>query len=204
MPCHANNRAPGLLANETSAIVTGLMATITLRISDKVQTIALIALLAASCAWGVQHLAVTGFFVPKYLLRVYVPSTDGLAQGAPVLLYGMRVGDVAAMKPVENAADPQRRIELLLRIQRRFENEIRTDSAATLIPDGILGKRAVSVRRGSSGAIIAPGGEIPFVPARKLSDLVGGLKPEIDCLNAAIKAQDNKPAANPASPPSHP
>lgn len=192
---------PRLRPIQTSGIVVGTMATITIRISDKVQTITLIVLVSLGFGWAVQHLAATGFFVPKYSLRVYVPATDGLAKGAPVFLYGMRVGSLSAIKPVENASDPQRSVELTLKIQRRFENEIRTDSTATLIPVDIMGDRAVSLRRGFSGAVIPPRGEIQFVPARNLSDIVVGLKTEIGCLSAAIKAQDKKPATNASSSP---
>jgi len=184
------SQQPRLRPNESGGIVIGTVAEITIRISDKAQKTALIVLVVFGFAWGVQHLAASGFFVPKYSLRVYVPGTDGLAKGAPVLLLGMRVGSLAAMKPVTNASDPQRSVELTLKIQKRFESEIRTDSTATLVPEGIMGDRLVSVRRGFSGAAIPPGGEIQFVPARNLSDIMGGLKTEIDCLNAAIKAQD--------------
>jgi hypothetical protein len=47
-----------------------------------------------------------------------------------------------------NAADSNRRIEVVLRIDKRFQNLIREDSSTTLTTESLLGGRVVNIRRG--------------------------------------------------------
>src|SRR5207244_13463094 len=118
------------------------------------------------CGWCVlvcvlYYLWSSGFFIPKYQLSVYVPEASGLTVHAPVRLDGIQVGSVSAIKLAGESATAERRIELVLHVEKRDSDAIRSDSEATLTSDGLLGNRYVNVSRGFKGTVIKPGGEIP-------------------------------------------
>jgi phospholipid/cholesterol/gamma-HCH transport system substrate-binding protein len=178
------------------------MAEITIRISDKILKIAGILLAAALLTWVWPYLWASGIFVPKYRLFVYVPEVSGLAVDAPVTLDGIQVGSVAAIKLAEGPASPERRIQLTLRIDRRYEDAIRSDSIATVISEGLLGRRYVAIVRGFRGSVISANGEIPTAPTREVTfkDFTDSLGKVVDCLKAEKKSPENKTQGTPGTP----
>ena len=89
---------------------------------------------------------------------------DGLTVGAPVRVDGVDVGNVekiaiAVPKPGEPVSK-DRNIEVDLRIQKSFQNYIRTDSSAGLITEGLLGNRYVDIDRGFVGRVLQNDEEI--------------------------------------------
>ena len=170
------------------------MAEITIRISDKALKIALAMLGAIFLIWGFTHLWSLGMFRPKYRIQMFVPEAEGVRVGASVRLEGMPVGSVSSVGLANNPADPTRRIEVVLRIEKRFQNMIRDDSTASLITGGPLGDRYISVQRGINGPTINSGGEIRFVPVKEatFTDFVGAIKKIADCQNEEKKSSENK------------
>lgn len=117
-----------------------------------------------------------GILAPKYRLRTYLPEVEGLTVGAPVRLDGVEVGNVDAInmaprmpgKPLQR----NRSIEVVMRVDRRFQNEIRTDSTASLITEGLLGNRYVDIQRGVSGAPLGPDQEVAGVEEKAPKQIV--------------------------------
>ncbi len=105
-----------------------------------------------------------GTFERKYRLRTYLPEVEGLTIGAPVRLDGIEVGNVEAIRVTpstpQNPPDPSRSIELVLRIIKRWQNDIRSGSTAGLITEGLLGNRYVSIHRGFQGRVLQDGDEV--------------------------------------------
>lgn len=102
-----------------------------------------------------------GFWVPRYRLKAYLPEAAGLRTGAPVRLAGVEIGWVEKVDLSPYATDPARAVEIVMRVDRHFQNEIRTDSHASLQTEGLLGERVVEIKRGSTGALIPPNGVVP-------------------------------------------
>jgi phospholipid/cholesterol/gamma-HCH transport system substrate-binding protein len=179
------------------------VAEITIRISDRVLKIAGILLAAVLLAWVWPYLWASGIFVPKYRLFVYVPEVSGLGVGAPVSLDGVPVGSIAAIKLAEGSASPERRIQLTLRIDRRYQDAIRSDSVAMVSSEGLLGGRYVSIHRGFKGRAISANGEIPAVPSREVTfkSFTDSLGKMVDCLQAQQKSAENKTQVTPETPP---
>ncbi len=139
------------------------MADITIRVSEKALRMATIGIAGTIAGCLFWYLWSSGLFIPKYRFSVYVPEAFGVAVGSPVLLDNVPVGKVNAVKLAEISANAMRRIELILSIEKRYQNDIRSDSTATLMTQGLFGNPIVSVQRGFSGPAIDPGREIPFV-----------------------------------------
>jgi len=100
---------------------------------------------------------------------------------------------VRAIKLAGASASPQRRIELVLQVEKRDQDAIRSDSNASLPTEGILGNRYVSISRGFKGTVIKPGGEIPSKPSLlvTLKDSMHFLDQTLDCLQQGKNAVDN-------------
>jgi phospholipid/cholesterol/gamma-HCH transport system substrate-binding protein len=170
------------------------MAEITIRISDKVLKAALVVLGAIFLVWGFSHLWSSGAFRPKYQIQMFVPQAEGVRVGAPVRLDGMLIGSVSSLELAHNSTDSTRGIEVLLRIEKRFQNMIRDDSTASLITGGLLGDRYINVQRGFTGSPINSGGEIRVVPVKEVTftDFVGAIKKIADCQNEEKNSANNK------------
>jgi phospholipid/cholesterol/gamma-HCH transport system substrate-binding protein len=117
---------------------------------------------------GLAILAVAVFYVtgagilgPKYRLITYLPEVEGLETGAPVRLDGVAIGNVQSLGLTPQPQDEGHNITLVLRIDKRYQNDIRTDSTASLITEGLLGNRYVTISRGLTGAVIPPNGIVP-------------------------------------------
>ena len=96
-----------------------------------------------------------GALGPKYRLHTFLPEVDGLTVGAPVRLDGLDVGNVENIvvglpKPGEPSVR-QRNIRVDMRIQKKYQDYIRSDSSAELITEGLLGNRYVDIDRGFVG-----------------------------------------------------
>lgn len=170
------------------------MAEITIRVSDRALRGALVGLGAIFLAWGTFHLWSSGVLRPKYQIQMFVPEAEGIRVGASVRLDGMPVGRVGKVDPAGNSADSSRRIDVELRIEKRFQNMIRDDSKAVLLTDGLLGDRYVNIVRGFAGPPITPGGEIRAVPIKEttLTDFVDAIQKTADCKNEEKNVRDSK------------
>jgi len=161
------------------------MADITIRIPDRAVKAAAVGVGAVFLLWGVSQLWASGMFRPKYQVEMFVPDSVGIQVGAPVRVDGVSVGRVSAVSLAANPADSNRRIEVVLRIEKRFEDLIRNDSTASLFTEGLLGVRYVNIQRGFGSSPVPPGGEIRAVPAKdvSLTDVIGALGQAGNCHN---------------------
>ncbi len=102
-----------------------------------------------------------GILGPKYRIITYLPEVESLTTGAPVRLDGLEVGNVQTMRLTPRPQDKTHNIELVLRIDKKFQDSIRTDSDASLATEGLLGNRYVTISRGLTGTVIPNNGVIP-------------------------------------------
>src|SRR5713226_403395 len=114
---------------------------------------------------AVLYVTGAGILAPKYQLIAYLPEVEGLTLGAPVRLDGVEVGNVdsifMAPRPAEGGFNRLRNVKVVMRIDKRFRDEILTDSRASLVTEGLLGNRYVRITRGVSGKVVEAKGEVP-------------------------------------------
>ena len=137
---------------------------------------------------GIFYVTGTGALGPKYRLITYLPEVDGLAVGAPVTINGVEVGNVDSIQiaPARTgqAPSPDRAVEVVLRISRSFQNYIRTDSAASLLTEGFVGNRTVTIQRGYSGPELKDGQEVPGREEKAIAQVVERSADLLQNLNA--------------------
>jgi phospholipid/cholesterol/gamma-HCH transport system substrate-binding protein len=92
-----------------------------------------------------------------YTLTAKFDQADGLAVGNPVLLAGVEVGKVSAMR-----LDPK---TLKPIVAFRFKEGIRIprDSAAMILSDGVLGGKFIKIEPGVEDEYLKPGDRFEFV-----------------------------------------
>jgi phospholipid/cholesterol/gamma-HCH transport system substrate-binding protein len=109
-------------------------------------------------------------------LRTYLPEVSDLAIGAPVRVDGVEVGNVESIKLVPrtpgHVPEKNKNIEVVMRIDRRFQNDILTDSTASLVTEGLLGNRVVNITRGFTGAPLKEGQEINGSEEKAIKEVV--------------------------------
>ena len=112
-------------------------------------------------ALAIFYVTGAGFLGPKFRVITYLPEVEGLETGAPVRLDGVAIGNVQSIGLTPHPQDAAHNITLVLRVDKRYQNEIRTDSTASLITEGLLGNRYVTISRGLTGAVIPANGVVP-------------------------------------------
>jgi phospholipid/cholesterol/gamma-HCH transport system substrate-binding protein len=132
---------------------------------------------------GLLVLAVAIFYVtgagvwgPKYRLNTFLPEVSGLATGAPVRLDGVEIGNVEriTLVPREHGKPPEKmhNIEVGMRLDRKYQNDILTDSVAILVTEGLLGNRYVNIVRGYTGAPLKDGQSVPGGQEKSMTEVV--------------------------------
>jgi phospholipid/cholesterol/gamma-HCH transport system substrate-binding protein len=146
-------------------------------------------------AVGIFYVTGTGFLGPKYRLRTYLPEVAGVSNGAPVRLDGVDIGNVESIKLVPRTPghipEKSRNIELVMRLDKRFQPDILTDSTASLVTEGLLGNRYVNITRGFTGVSLKEDQEVPGTAEKALSDVLAsmqGLTEDVQSVIASLQA----------------
>jgi phospholipid/cholesterol/gamma-HCH transport system substrate-binding protein len=127
-------------------------------------------------AFGIFYVTGQGVWGPKYRLNTFLPEVAGLATGAPVRLDGVEIGNVdrITLVPREHGKTPDKmhNVEIGMRLDRRFQNDILTDSVATLVTEGLLGNRYVNIQRGYTGVPLKDGQTVPGGEEKAIKEVV--------------------------------
>jgi phospholipid/cholesterol/gamma-HCH transport system substrate-binding protein len=127
-------------------------------------------------AAGIFWVTGAGTIGPKYRLVTYLPEVSGLANGAPVRLDGVEVGNVESVRLAPRtpgkARDRKRNIEVVMRVGQKYENDILTDSAASLVTEGLLGNRYVNISLGITGVPLKDGQEVPGAQEKAFGEVL--------------------------------
>lgn len=97
------------------------------------------------------------FFTRHYVLKTYFSGAESLRDGAQVRLAGIVVGNVTGIK-LSPYTDPSRAVQVDMKITNKYQDQIRTDSVATIETVGLLGEAYVDISRGGPSTQPIPDG----------------------------------------------
>ena len=100
---------------------------------------------------------------PKAYLTTHIPDSTGLEPGADVLLNGVKIGRVASVQ-LSRSKDPNRVVEVRLKIEAQFLPYIPDDSLTTIESANLLGDQYININMGRSPQPVRAGGELRFPP----------------------------------------
>jgi|SRR5579859_61952 len=127
-------------------------------------------------AAGIFYVTGAGAIGPKYRLKTFLPEVSSLANGAPVRLDGVEVGNVESIRLAPRSAslarDRNRNIEVVLRVGKKYQDDILTDSTASLVTEGLLGNRYVEVTRGFTGVPLKDNEELKGTEEKAMKEVV--------------------------------
>jgi phospholipid/cholesterol/gamma-HCH transport system substrate-binding protein len=127
-------------------------------------------------AAGIFYVTGAGTIGPKYRLITYLPEVSGLANGAPVRLDGVEVGNVETVRIAPRSpgkiSGRGRNIEIVMRVSSSYQKYILTDSAASLVTEGLLGNRYVNITLGVTGVPLTDGQEVPGHEEKAMAQVV--------------------------------
>ena len=127
-------------------------------------------------AAGIFYVTGAGTLGPKYRLVTYLPEASLLSGGAPVRLDGVEVGNVESIRLAPRipgkAREKNRNVEVVMRVSKHYENDILTDSEASLVTEGLLGNRYVNITRGMTGLPLKDMQEVPGHEEKAMAQVV--------------------------------
>ncbi len=101
---------------------------------------------------------------------------------------GVEVGNVESIRLLprapSKAADKNKNIEVVMRVDKRYQSYILTDSTASLVTEGLLGNRDVNITRGFTGTPIGDAGVIPGAEEKAMKEVVARSAEVLGNLNA--------------------
>lgn len=100
-----------------------------------------------------------GFLTSRYTLKTYFSSAGGVREGSEVQLAGIPVGNVSHIR-LSPYHDPNRAVEIDMKVARRYQDQIRSDSVAMLETAGLLGEAYVDISRGGPTAKVLKDGQV--------------------------------------------
>jgi phospholipid/cholesterol/gamma-HCH transport system substrate-binding protein len=95
-------------------------------------------------------------FSRRYVLKALMSDVNGLKPGAPVRVGGVEVGTVTGVEFAPRGAEGM--VEVAMRLDRRVQGRVTTESRATLGSLGLLGEKAVDITGATGGQAIGDGG----------------------------------------------
>jgi phospholipid/cholesterol/gamma-HCH transport system substrate-binding protein len=112
-----------------------------------------------------------GLFTKKITLITYFDNAEGLRPGQPVDLQGVAIGNVQSVRMAPGRqVDP---VQVVMRINARFQPFIREDSTATITTAGVLGESFVDIdSRTAKGSTVKDGANIRPGNAPSVGDVV--------------------------------
>lgn len=95
-------------------------------------------------------------FAKKYTLKALMTDVNGLKAGAPVRVGGVEVGTVTEVDFAGQGAGGM--VEVEMKLDKRVQDRVTTESTATVGAMGLLGEKAVDITAAPRGAPIQDGG----------------------------------------------
>jgi phospholipid/cholesterol/gamma-HCH transport system substrate-binding protein len=150
--------------------------------------------LAASIALGILILLMSGtggILTKKVTLRSYFDNAGGLREGAPVRLQGVDIGNVTRIRVVSDPARHLTPVEVTMKVNMKYHDNLRKDSVTLLSTAGILGETYIDIDSAQASAPeVQPGDVLPTRETPDIQDVVRASQSTLQNLDALEKRVD--------------
>lgn len=134
----------------------------------------------------------TGFFTTNITLTTYFDNAEGLRQGQPVDLQGVPIGNVQTVRIVTDPAHAEQPVQVIMRINKKFQPFIRKSAKATILTAGVLGESFVDIdNKGATGPPVQDGTVLESTNAPGLQDVVRSSQTSLQNLDVLVKRLDH-------------
>jgi len=111
-----------------------------------------------------------GWFLPRERFTIRFPSANGLFVGTPVLLTGLKVGEVKSVDLDENG-----RVVVSVSVLRRYVSQLHADASANSQRTFVIGEKIIALSPGSRDRErLAPGAELEGRETMEITDILSG------------------------------
>ncbi len=130
-----------------------------------------------------------GIFTHKITLTAYFDDASGLRRGAPVQLSGVAIGNVANIRIVSDR--PTTPVEVIMKVNTKYQFGLHTDSVATLATAGVLGETYVNiVSVQATGPEAQNNTVLPTIETPDIEDVVRSSQGTLQNLDALVRRLD--------------
>ena len=130
-----------------------------------------------------------GIFTSKITLITYFDNAEGIRQGQPVDLQGVAIGNVKTVRVVPGR--PLSPVQVVMRVNKDFQQFIHTDSKATIETAGVLGESFVDIdSKDAKGPIVKDGTALPPGNAPGIGDVVKSSQTSLQNIDTLVKRAD--------------
>jgi len=130
-----------------------------------------------------------GLFTHKIRVKSFFPDASGLAEGAPVRLSGVDIGNVKIIQVVPGK--PLAPVEVTMKVNTKYEFYLRKDSQTILSTAGVLGQTYINID--SSGAKGPPAQDGDVLPSKEqpgYDDVVRAANSSLQNMDILLKRLD--------------
>jgi phospholipid/cholesterol/gamma-HCH transport system substrate-binding protein len=150
--------------------------------------------LAASITLGVLIFLMSGtggIFTSKITLKSYFDNANGLRVGAPVRLSGVDIGNVNRIRVVEDPARQLTPVEVTMKVNTKYQFNLRKDSLTLLSTAGVLGETYIDIDSSQAkGPQAHDGDALPSREVPDFSDMVRSGQSTLQNMDALLKRLD--------------
>jgi phospholipid/cholesterol/gamma-HCH transport system substrate-binding protein len=151
----------------------------------KVGVLVLVAVCALIALVFLMSGASGGFWSGHIRLTSYFENSAGLKNGAPVNLDGVAIGNVAAIRI--DTSKPLTPVEVVMKINAKRAQDVRTDSKSSLETVGVLGDTVVDINsRSATGPSVQNGAVLPTTETPSLQDVIQASQGTIEQLDTIL------------------
>ena len=129
-------------------------------------------------------------FGDRYELKTFMPSANGLMEGATVRVAGQDAGKVASIEfvPPEERPSPEHVLILTLAVNNEIQPQIRSDSEARVRTQGLLGDKMIDISPGSADArVLEPGDTLATAAAADYEEMIASASDLVEDLGVMLR-----------------
>jgi phospholipid/cholesterol/gamma-HCH transport system substrate-binding protein len=128
-----------------------------------------------------------GLFSHKLTVTTYFENSAGLKSGAAVNLEGVTIGTVKSIAVVNNPERKLTPVQVVMKIDSKYQPDLHTDSTAALTTVGVLGDTVIDINsQVAHGPELQDGDELHTLETPSITDVVKASQGTIESLNVIL------------------